>query len=372
MNTGYTKGFFKHIGVGFGKRFNKLWYSCVCMGVDLGDLFQRKTCAFEDFRDKIIVIDAYNVLHQFLASIRQRDGTPLKDAQGRITSHLSGLLYRTANLVDVKIRPVYVFDGKPHPLKAKVIEQRTKRRLLAEQEWEAALERGDMEVAKSKAQQTSRVTAEILEQSKELLTALGIPYIQAPSEGEAQASYMVRQNKAYAVGSQDFDCLLFGAPLLVQNLTSSEKRKLPGKQAYVTVHPRMIQLELGLKTLGITQEQLIDIAILIGTDFNDGVKGFGPKKSLQLIKKTGCLERALSEIHDANLPSLEEITMLRELFLHPEVTDDYVVSWSKPDTARVLNMLCDEHQFSKDRVEPLLSKFSVLDCTAKQKQLFEF
>ncbi len=342
------------------------------MGVDLGDLFQRKTCTLEDFRDRIIVIDAYNVLHQFLASIRQRDGTPLKDAEGRITSHLSGLFHRTANLIEAKIRPVYVFDGKPHPLKAKVIEQRTQRRLLAEKEWKDALERGDLTAAKVKAQQTSQVTPEILKQSKELLAALGIPYIQAPSEGEAQASYMVRQNKAYAVGSQDFDCLLFGASRLVQNLTSSDKRKLPGKQAYVDVHPKMIQLDLGLKTLEITYEQLIDIAILLGTDFNEGVKGFGPKKSLQLIKKTGTLEAALDEIKSNLLPTKEEIKSVRTLFLNPETTDDYTLTWSEPDTPEVLRILCDQHQFSKDRVQPVLSKFSGMKHMNKQKNLFDF
>lgn len=199
------------------------------MGVDIGELFKKEKIAFEDLRDKIISIDAYNVLHQFLSTIRQRDGTPLKDARGEITSHLSGLLYRTANLVESRIRPVYVFDGEPHPLKAKTLEDRKKRKELAEKEWKEALEAGDLEKARIKAQQTSRVTDEIIEQSTELLDALGIPHIQAPSEGEAQASYMVKKGGAYAVGSQDFDCLLFGSPILVRNLTSSEKKKITKK-----------------------------------------------------------------------------------------------------------------------------------------------
>ena len=134
------------------------------MGVDLGDLFKKEQCTFTDFRDRIVVIDAFNVLHQFLSIIRSRDGTPLKDSHGMITSHLSGLLYRTANLIDARIRPVYVFDGEPHPLKAKVVEQRKQRRLKAEKEWKEALERGDIETAKKKAQQTSRVTDDIIEQ----------------------------------------------------------------------------------------------------------------------------------------------------------------------------------------------------------------
>jgi flap endonuclease-1 len=343
------------------------------MGVDLGELFTKEPCRFEDFKDRIVALDGYNILHQFLSSIRQRDGTPLKDSQGRITSHLSGLLYRTANMVAAKIRPVYVFDGVPHPLKARTIQQRRERKEQAEKEWKEALERGDLEKAKSKAQQTSRVTTEIIEQSKQLLEALGIPYIQAPSEGEAQASYMVRKGDAFAVGSQDFDCLLFGAPVLVRNLTSSEKRKLPNKQAYTSVHPERIQLAPGLQKLGITREQLVDIAILIGTDFNDGVKGYGPKKSLKLLIEKGNLEDALGSITETELNlTFEEITTVRKIFLEPTVTVEYSLQWTKPDPSAVIRLLCDEHQFSKERVEPILGNFSSLSQQTKQKNLFDF
>jgi flap endonuclease-1 len=343
------------------------------MGVDLGDLFTKEPCAFDDFRDRVVAIDAYNVLHQFLSSIRQRDGTPLKDAQGQITSHLSGLLYRTANLVAAKIRPVYVFDGTPHPLKARTIQQRRERKEQAEREWKEALEKGDLEKAKSKAQQTSRVTSEIIEQSKQLLDALGIPHLQAPSEGEAQASYMVKKGDAYAAGSQDFDCLLFGSPVLVRNLTASDKRKLPNKQAYTTVHPERIRLEVGLQKLSISQEQLVDMAILIGTDFNDGVKGYGPKKSLKLLQKKGSLEGALDTITDSELKlSSDEIMTVRKIFLEPTITQDYTLSWSKPDPSAVIRILCDEHQFSRDRIEPILENFSSLHQLTKQKNLFDF
>jgi len=342
------------------------------MGVDLGDLFEKHKCTFNDFKDRIIVIDAFNVLHQFLSIIRSRDGTPLKDSHGRITSHLSGLLYRTANLIEAKIRPVYIFDGKPHPLKAKVIEQRTQRRLNAEKEWKEALKKGDIETAKKKAQQTSRVTDEIIEQSKELLTALGIPYIQAPSEGESQASYIVQKGDAYAVGSQDFDCLLFGSPILVRNLTSSGRRKLPNKKAYTKITPEVIRLKPSLKSLKILRKQLVDMAILIGTDFNEGIKGYGPKKSLNLIKKTGNVENAIALIGGSDVPTIDEIKEIRNIFLNPEVTDDYNIKWSKPDNDAVLRILCDKHQFSQERIEPVLNKFSKIETIIKQKNLFDF
>jgi len=340
------------------------------MGVDLGDLFKKEKISFNDLHDRVIVIDAYNVLHQFLASIRQRDGTPLKNSKGEVTSHLSGLFHRTANLVEARMRPVYAFDGEPHPLKTKTIEKRRQRKERAEKEWKEALEAGDLAKAKSKAQQTSRLTDEMVKQSKELLDALGIPHVQSPAEGEAQASYMVKKGDAYAVGSQDFDCLLVGAPIMVRNLTSSGKRKLPGKESYAKVYPKQIRLKPNLKSLGITHKQLVDMAILIGTDFNEGIKGIGPKKSLKLIKQNGNVENALSTLGGENVPTFEEIKEIRKIFLKPDVTDDYILEWSAPDNDKILKILCDEHHFSIERVEPVLQKYSNVEQMMKQKTLF--
>ena len=340
------------------------------MGVDIGSLFRKETISLNDLHDRVIVIDAYNVLHQFLASIRQRDGTPLKDQKGEITSHLSGLFHRTSNLVEARIRPVYSFDGKPHPLKAKTIEERRKRKEIAEKEYHEALEEGDLEKARSKAQQTSRLTDEMVKQSKELLDALGIPYVQAPSEGESQASYMVKKGDAYAAGSQDYDCLLVGSPVLVRNLTSSQRRKKPGKEAYAKVYPKQIRLEQNLKILGIKHRQLVDMAILIGTDFNDGIHGIGPKKSLQLIKKNGNVENAISTAGLKDAPTFDEIKEIRKIFLKPNVTDDYTLKWSKPDVEKVLKILCDNHHFTRERVEPILEKYSNVEYMMKQKTLF--
>ncbi len=340
------------------------------MGVKIGELFREEKISFDDLHDRVVVIDAYNVLHQFLASIRQRDGTPLKNSKGEITSHLSGLFQRTANLVEARIRPVYSFDGKPHPLKAKTIEERQKRKKQAEKEYLEALEEGDLKTARLKAQQTSRLTEDMVKQSKELLDALGIPWVQAPMEGEAQASYMVKKGDAYAVGSQDYDCLLVGAPILVRNLTSQDKRKLPGKEAYTNIYPKQITLKTNLKTLGITHEQLVDMAILIGTDFNDGVKGIGPKKSLNLIKDNGSVENALAKIDAKNPPNSDEIKEIRKIFLEPNITDDYVLEWPGIDNEKALKILCDQHHFKKDRVEPTLTKFANIQHMAKQKTLF--
>lgn len=340
------------------------------MGVKLGSLFPSEQISFKDLHDRIIVIDAYNVLHQFLATIRQRDGTALKNAEGKITSHLSGLFYRSANLVKNRIKPVYVFDGKPDQLKQETIDERNRRRLQAEKDWKEAIEKGDTAKARVKAQQTSRVTDEIVEQSKKLLEIIGIPYVQAPEEGEAQASYMVRKGDAYAVGSQDFDCLLIGSPILIRNLTSASKRKLPRKKAYVKVHPERIYLNHTLENLGISQKQLVDMAILMGTDFNQGIKGIGPKKSLKLIKKNGNIENVLSTIGSEEAPTFERIKQIRSLFLDPKTTDDYKLSWSNPDEEKLFSFLSGEYQFSKKRVESMLKKFEPIKEMRKQQTLF--
>lgn len=340
------------------------------MGVDIGDLFKKEKITFKDLRYRVIVIDAYNVLHQFLASIRQRDGTPLKNSKGEITSHLSGLFHRTANMVEARIRPVFAFDGEPHPLKAKTLEERCKRKEIAEKEWKEALEAGDLKKARTKAQQTSRLTDEMVQQSKNLLEALGIPYVQSPSEGESQASHMVKKGDAFAVGSQDYDCLLVGSPVLIRNLTSSERRKLPGKEAYTKIYPKQIRLKTNLKSLGIKHKQLVDMAILIGTDFNDGIKGIGPKKSLNLIKKNGNAENAIATIGSDDAPTIEELKEIRKIFLQPEVTNDYNLVWPGADKEKVLRILVDQHRFTQERVEPVLAKYSNVENMMKQKTLF--
>jgi flap endonuclease-1 len=339
------------------------------MGVDIGALFKQEKITFKDLQDRVVAIDAYNVIHQFLSSIRGRDGTPLKNAKGETTSHISGLFYRSANLVDSRIRPIFIFDGEPHPLKKKTIEERRKRKEIAEKEYKEALEAGDLKKARMKAQQTSRVTDKIVEQSKELLDALGVPHIQAPSEGEAQASYMVKKGDAFAVGSQDYDCLLLGSPVLVRNLTSTERRKLPGKNSYVKIYPKQIRLKTNLKYLGIKQTQLVDMAILIGTDFNPGIKGIGPKKSLSLIKKNGNVENVYATIGKDPL-TFEEIKEIRKIFLEPEVTDGYNLEWPGSNKEKVISLLVDKYQFKKERIEPILEKFTNIEDMMRQKTLF--
>lgn len=337
------------------------------MGVGIGDILKKKEIDFSYLEDKVIAVDAYNIIYQFLSSIRQRDGKPLKDSEGRVTSHLSGILYRNANLVEAGIRPVYVFDGAPDMMKEGTLEKRKKRKEEAEEEYKKSLEEGDLERARIKAQQTSRMTDEIEESSKKLLSLLDIPWIQAPSEGESQGAHMVENEDAWAVGSQDYDTLLFGAGKLVKNLTVTGKRKMPGSSEYKKISPELIELEKVLDDLDITRKQLVDIGILCGTDYNEGVKGIGPKRGLKYIKKYDDLESVLVE-KDAEIDNHESI---REIFLEPNVTDDYTIRFEN-ELGDVKGFLCDERDFSEDRVESALEQFKKGIEKRKQSTLLSF
>jgi flap endonuclease-1 len=340
------------------------------LGVDLRDLVPKIIVSLESLTGKSVAIDAYNALYQFLAIIRQPDGTPLKDSSGRITSHLSGLFYRTANLVELGIKPVYVFDGVPPTLKEAEIKRRMRIREEATIKYEQALKEGKIEEARTYAQATSRLKDYMEEDAKQLLTSMGIPWIQAPSEGEAQAAYITKKGDTNLCSSQDYDSLLYGAPMLVRNVTISGRRKLPGKPVYIEVQPELVELNKVLTELGITREQLVDIGILIGTDYNpEGVKGIGPKTALKLIKEHGTLEKALSHIPDAEFPVPPE--NIREIFLNPKVTDHYKLEWREPDVQAVIDFLCEQHDFTEERVKKALEKMQSAIKKTKAKTTLE-
>jgi flap endonuclease-1 len=319
------------------------------LGVQLGDIIRPKKISLEDLSQKVIAFDGHNVLYQFLAIIRGRRGEPLRDREGRVTSHLSGLLYRNSNLVEAGIKVAYVFDGKPHEFKSRTLEERMEARREAQARYEEALREGRVEEARRYAQQAVTATPTIVEEAKRLLTLMGIPWVQAPGEGEAQSAHMAKRGDVWAAASQDYDSLLFGAPRLVRNLSITGRRKLPGKNLYIKIEPEFIELEPLLRDLGITLEQLVDIGILLGTDYNpEGVRGVGPKRALKLIKEKGSLEEALRDLHEARFPHPPE--EIKELFLNPPVTNDYRLIWKHPDEEGILEFLCEERDFNEARV----------------------
>jgi len=334
------------------------------MGLDLKPLVEPVPIKFEALSSRIVAIDAYNAIYQFLAIIRGQQGEHLTDSSGRVTSHLSGLFYRNVNLLSLGIKPVYVFDGQPPSLKYTEIERRKQAKQEATLKYIEALQQGQLEEARKYAQFTSVIKDYMVDDAKRLLGLLGIPYMNAPSEGEATAANLTITNTAYASASQDFDSLLFGAKRLVRNLTISGRRKLPNKQVYVEVEPEVIELDKTLKTLGITREQLVDIGILIGTDFNpDGFKGIGPKKALKMIKEHGRLE----EVPDAK-DKLSEIdyNKIREIFLKPNVVSTDKFDFKDPDGNGVIQFLCKERNFSVERVSAALQRLKKASETRSQ------
>ena len=324
------------------------------MGVLLTPIIIKEALKLEDLRGKRLAVDANGELYQFLALIRLRDGSPLRDSHGRITSHLSGLFYRTTRLMtDYALELVYVFDGKPPALKFAEIARRRSLKERYDAEQAAALEAGDLSKAYSKATMTSRLTREMADEARELLRLMGLPVVQAPAEGEAQASHMAARSSAWAAASKDYDCLLFGAPRLLRFLTISGKEFLPSKGTFRSITPELIATESLLEHYGITRAQLIDLAILVGTDFNDGVKGIGPKKALKLISEFGSIDAMPLEIREALGPSVQDI---REIFLQPDVSDDYAAEFKPPDLDGILRFLCDEREFSRGRVAAALER----------------
>ena len=284
------------------------------MGVKFKDIVSPEEISLKDLEGRTVAIDAYNTIYQFLSGIRQRDGSPLMDQNGNVTSHLSGILYRTASIVDKGIKPIYVFDGDSSEYKAKTIEQRRAIKEEAMEKWEEAKAAGNIEEARKFAIRTSRLSPYILESSKKLLDYMGIPYVQAEGEGEAQGAYMVEQGDAWAVASQDYDCLLFGAPRIVRNLT------LSGGLSNL----EYLELEKVLNEIDLTREQLIDVALMVGTDFNEGIHGIGAKTGLKLIRNNTLedilVQKGITEVE-------VEPDELRDIFLKHDVNTDYEIKF---------------------------------------------
>ena len=321
------------------------------MGVKFKDIASPEKIDLKDLEGRTIAIDAYNTIYQFLSGIRQRDGNPLMDQNGNITSHLSGILYRTSSIVEKGIKPIYVFDGKPSEYKAKTIEKRQEVKEESEKKWQKAIEEGNEEKARKFASRTSRMSPYIVESSKKLMDLMGIPYVQSFGEGEAQAAYMVQQGDAWAVASQDYDCLLFGAPKIIRNLT------LSGGLADL----EYMELEKVLNNLNFSREQLIDLALLVGTDFNKGVHGIGAKKGLKLLK-----EKTLEESLESLNTDLEvNIYTLRQIFLEPDINKDYEIKWKSVDNEGIVEFLCETHGFSKERVLSVSGKMKNLSSSQK-------
>ena len=324
------------------------------MGLDLKPLVKSSPIMIPELSGKVIAVDAYNTIYQFLATIRGTTGELLTNNNGEVTSHLSGIFYRNVNLLVENVKLIYIFDGKPSPLKSKEIDRRRQIKQDAFNKYQEAITAGRFEDARKYGQATSVLTDKMVEESKMILTLLGIPYIQAPSEGEAAAAQLTQSNIAFACASQDYDSLLFGAKRLIRNLAISGKRKVPNRNVYVDIEPEIIEQQQFLNETGLNLEQLVDVGILIGTDFNPGgIPGIGPKTALKLVREYNKLEK-IEKIEDslANIPYKE----IREVFLKQEVPKVNSIEFNDINYDALVNFLCIEKNFSVARVNTSLDK----------------
>jgi len=342
------------------------------MGLNIREIISRKELNISDLKGKIVCVDAFNTLYQFLSTIRQIDGTPLMDNKKRITSHLSGIFYRNINLISEGIKLIYAFDGEAPELKAKTYKKRESGRSIAKEKYEEAKQREDLFAMKRYSSQLSRLDEEMIEESKELLEAMGIAVVQAPGEGEAEAAYLCKiKQEIYAAVSQDYDSLLFGAPRLIQSLTLARRRKT--FTGWVETKPELIELERVLNYLEINLDQLICLGILVGTDYNPkGIPGIGQKKALQIVQKYKLpvlifknVEEQIMSLNEEDRFDWQEIF---KLFHKPKVIDaDF--KFGEINEEKIKKILVEEHDFSLQRVEKQLEKLRNIHEKAKQKNL---
>lgn len=335
------------------------------MGVKLHDLIIRHKLNISDLAGTIIAIDAPNIIMSLFNFARKNpDGTYaglILDRTQRPVSHLYGLLYRVNFYYSKKIFPLFCFDGKESELKKLITKDQLNDFLFTQRWYESALKSNNKELARRIALSKEYLWQNIIRESKQLLNALGVPYIDSPASAESQCAQLVEDKIAHFSNSQDFDSLVFGCPHLIQNLSKSLRRKVQGKWTYQKVIPYEINLKETLHFLGINQFQLVDMAILIGCDYFPGIKGIGPKKALKLIKQFHSLERVIAH-EKSKYPfgsfTPELIAQIRKLFLFPEVLNSYSeIVWNVPNESIVNSFLCEQNFLNKERVETNLKKF---------------
>ena len=343
------------------------------MGVALTELLLIKEINLDYLHNKTLAVDAPMWLYQFLSSIRQRDGTLLMDSKGKVTSHLMGLFTRLSNLIEQNIKLAFVFDGEPPKLKHFTLEKRKETKAEAEKRFERAKEKADVELMKKYASRTSRLTDEMIDEAKKLIEAFGLPVIEAPSEAEAQASLIVKNNNAFALATNDADALLFEAPRIIRNLNMAGKKKKVNTLSYETVNPDLIVLNDNLEHLGVNQDQLIALAMLIGTDYNNGgIKGIGPKTALKLVQK-----------HRTNFEALFNEAKWQEhfnfswnevfdLIKHMPTNKHYDLKWKEINEGKIVKLLVEEHDFSEERVRNQMESLVKTKQKSNQKGLGEF
>lgn len=321
---------------------------------------------FKNYFGRKVAVDASMCIYQFLIAVRQ-DGSQLMTEDGETTSHLMGMFYRTIRMVENGIKPVYVFDGKPPDMKSGELAKRKERREEAQKALEAAEEAEDTENIDKFSKRLVKVSKQHTDDCKELLKLMGIPYIEAPGEAEAQCAALVKAGKVYATGTEDMDALTFGTTVLLRHLTVSEARKMPIKEFHVN---RV------LEELGLSSEEFIDLCILLGCDYCDSIRGIGPKRAIDLIKQYKTIDEILKHLDTKKYTVPEEwmYKEARELFKHPDVTnpDELEIKWNEPDEEGLVEFMVKQKNFSEDRIRNGVKKLTKARQGTTQGRLDSF
>jgi flap endonuclease-1 len=318
-----------------------------------------------EFSGQRVAVDVFLNAYQFITSLTGADGKPLS-YEGRPVAHLMGFLDRATWMLENGIDPVFIFDGRPHQLKMETLAGRRSRKDNANTKWEAAIEAEDMALAKKLGPQTAEYTREMVAQTKRLFDCLGLVWIEAPMEAEGAGAVRCANGEVAAVASQDWDTLLYGSPVMIRNLTSHGRRKF----GRMVVAEKIVLAEL-LENHNITREQLVDLAIMIGTDFHPGIRGIGPKTGLKLIREHGTME-AVAEVKDFEMP--EDIEAIRGLFHNHPIHPEPLPESTKAVEERLREFLQGEFGFSERRLERALKRLANANHLKSDSQptLFDF
>lgn len=320
----------------------------------------------KNFFGRKVAVDASMSLYQFLVAVRQ-EGQMLTTADGETTSHLMGFFYRTIRMVENGIKPVYVFDGKPPTMKSGELAKRTQRREEAQKALEKAEEAGNAEDVEKFSRRLVKVTKTHTEEAKTLLGLMGIPYVEAPCEAEAQCAALAKAGKVYGVATEDMDALTFGTPVLLRHMTFSEARKMPIKEFHL---PRV------LEGLELKQEEFIDMCILLGCDYCDSIKGVGPKRAIELIRTHKSLESVVKQLDPKKYPVPENwpFAEARNLFIEPEVADPAGIElkWVEPQEEKLISFMCEEKGFAEERIRNGIKKLTKARNSSTQGRLDSF
>ena len=335
------------------------------MGCNLRDLVSPEAIELSDLSGQRVAIDVFLNSYQFITSMTGADGKPLS-FNGKPVAHLMGFLDRATVMISEGIDPVFVFDGKPHDLKRETLDARKERKIEAVSRWEAAVGAGDMEVAKKRGPQTAEYTPDMVQETKELFDLMGVSWVEAPMEAEGAAAVMCSRGDVAAVASQDWDTLLYGSPGMVRNLTSHGTRRC-GR----VMSAERIVLSETLESHGITREQLVDLGIMVGTDFHPGIKGIGPKTGLKLMKKHGTME-AVAEAKGFELP--DNLEGIRSLFMEHPVGEEPLPESQRAVEEDLRSFLQEERGFSERRMERALNRLAEAGRlkSSSQPSLFDF